>query len=117
MADSNALYAVGGGNTDLVSSVTTNFIPYYLDKKYRREDTSSVLCGFAFCLFLMSVFVVLVALFDFLSLLCPCLHGDDVLCRLLSCLLSPVCFPCFSPNVFPVRFGLIPSILRPRLDL
>ena len=25
--------------TDLASSVTTNFIPYYLDKKYRREDT------------------------------------------------------------------------------
>ena len=37
--DSDALYAVGGGNTGLASSVTTNFIPYYLDKKYRREDT------------------------------------------------------------------------------
>ena len=37
--DSDALYAVGGGNTDPASSVTTNFTPYYLDKKYRREDT------------------------------------------------------------------------------
>ena len=37
--DSDALYAVGGGNTGLASSVTTSFIPYYLDKKYRREDT------------------------------------------------------------------------------
>ena len=32
--DSDAFYAVGGGNTDLASSVTTNFIPYYLNKKY-----------------------------------------------------------------------------------
>ena len=32
----------GGGNTG-AASVTTNFIPYYLDKKYRREDTP-VLC-------------------------------------------------------------------------
>ena len=37
--DSDALYAVGGGNTGPASSVTTNFIPYYLGKKYRREDT------------------------------------------------------------------------------
>ena len=37
--DSDALYAVGGGNTGPTSSVTTNLIPYYLDKKYRREDT------------------------------------------------------------------------------
>ena len=37
--DSHALYAVGGGNTGLASSVTTNFILYYLDKNYRREDT------------------------------------------------------------------------------
>ena len=28
----------GGGNIG-AASVTTNFIPYYLDKKYRREDT------------------------------------------------------------------------------
>ena len=41
--DSDALHAVGGGNTGPASSVTTNFIPYYLDKKYRREDTP-VLC-------------------------------------------------------------------------
>ena len=41
--DSDALYAVGGGNTGPASSVTTNFTPYYLDKKYRREDTP-VLC-------------------------------------------------------------------------
>ena len=48
--DSDALYAVGGGNTDLASSVTTNFIPYYLDKKYRREDTpvSRAIQGCAF---------------------------------------------------------------------
>ena len=38
-ADSDALYAVGGGNTGPASSVTTNFTPYYLDEKYRREDT------------------------------------------------------------------------------
>ena len=37
--DSDALYAVGGGNTGPASSETTNFTPYYLDKKYRREDT------------------------------------------------------------------------------
>ena len=37
--DSDALYAVGGGNTGPASSVTTNFTPYYLEKKYRREDT------------------------------------------------------------------------------
>ena len=37
--DSNALYVVGGGNTGPASSVPTNVIPYYLDKKYRREDT------------------------------------------------------------------------------
>ena len=37
--DSDALYAVGGGNTGPASSVTTNFTPNYLDKKYRREDT------------------------------------------------------------------------------
>ena len=38
-ADSDALYAVGDGNTGPASSVTINFILYYLDKKYRREDT------------------------------------------------------------------------------
>ena len=32
----------GGGNTSAVS-VATNFTPYYLDKKHRREDTP-VLC-------------------------------------------------------------------------
>ena len=37
--DPDALYAVGGGNTGPASSVTTNFTPYYLDKKHRREDT------------------------------------------------------------------------------
>ena len=37
--DSDALYAVGGGNTGPASSVTTNFTPYYLDKKHRREGT------------------------------------------------------------------------------
>ena len=37
--DSDALSAVGGGNTGPASSVTTNFTPYYLDKKHRREDT------------------------------------------------------------------------------
>ena len=37
--DSDALYAVGGGTTGPASSVTTNFTPYYLDKKHRREDT------------------------------------------------------------------------------
>ena len=37
--NSDALYAVGGGNTGPASSVTTNFTPYYLDKKHRREDT------------------------------------------------------------------------------
>ena len=37
--DSGALYAVGGGSTGPASSVTTNFTPYYLDNKYRREDT------------------------------------------------------------------------------
>ena len=37
--DSDALYAVGGGNTGPASSVTTSFTPYYLDKKHRREDT------------------------------------------------------------------------------
>ena len=37
--DSDALYAVGGGNTGPASSVTTNFTPYYLDKKHRHEDT------------------------------------------------------------------------------
>ena len=26
-------------------SVTTNFIPYYLDKKYRREDTFALFRG------------------------------------------------------------------------
>ena len=41
--DSDALYAVGGGNTGPASSVTTNFTPYYLDKKYRREDTPGFL--------------------------------------------------------------------------
>ena len=37
--DSDALYAVGGGNTGPGSSVTTNFTPYYLDKRHRLEDT------------------------------------------------------------------------------
>ena len=37
--DSDALYAVGGGNTGPASSVTTNFTQYYLDEKHRREDT------------------------------------------------------------------------------
>ena len=37
--DSDALYAVGGGNTGPASSVTTSFTPCYLDKKHRREDT------------------------------------------------------------------------------
>ena len=37
--DSDAFYAVGGGSAGLASSVTTNFIPSYLDKKYQREDT------------------------------------------------------------------------------
>ena len=40
------------------------------------------------------------------------LPGDDVLCWLLSCPFPSVCVPCFfSPIVFPVSFGLIPSIL------
>ena len=59
-----------------------------------------------FCLFLMFVllfvFVFLVITFYFLSLLCPFLHGDDVLCWLFSCPMSSVGFPCFSPDVFPV---------------
>ena len=48
-----------------------------------------------FCLFLLFVllFVFLVDLFLFLFLQCPFLHGDDVLCWLLSCPLSSVCFP------------------------
>ena len=29
-------------------------------------------------------------------------YRDDVLCWLLSCPFSSVCFPCLSPNVFPV---------------
>ena len=41
--DSDALYAVGGGNTGPASSVTTNFTPHYLDKKHRREDTPVLL--------------------------------------------------------------------------
>ena len=41
---------------------------------------------------------------------------DDVLCWLLSCPFSSVCFPCLSPKVFPVWFRLVPSILWPRLD-
>ena len=79
----------------------------------------------AFCLFLMfmlwfvSVFlmfmllfvsVFLIDLFYFLSLLCLFLHGDDVLCCFFSCPMSSVCFPCFSPNAFPVWFGLVPCI-------
>ena len=48
--DSDALYAVGGGNTGPASSVTTNFIPYYFDKKHRREDTPvSVQCTSFVC--------------------------------------------------------------------
>ena len=37
--DSDAFYAVVSGNTGFASSVTTSFVPYYLDKTYRREDT------------------------------------------------------------------------------
>ena len=43
--DSDALYAVGGGNTGPASSVTTNFTPYYLDKKHRHEDTPVSICS------------------------------------------------------------------------
>ena len=45
-----------------------------------------------------------------------CVYRDDVLCWLRSCPFSSVCFLCLSPNVFPVRFRLVPSILWPRLD-
>ena len=38
-------------------------------------------------------------------------YRDDVLCWLFSCPFSSVCFPCLSPNVFPVGFGLVPSIM------
>ena len=67
----------------------------------------------AFCLFLkfviLFVFVFLVVVGGFcLSLFLP---GNDVLCWLLPCPLSSICFLCFSPNVFPVWFGLVPSIL------
>ena len=49
-----------------------------------------------FLLFVFSIFFV---------------YRDDVLCWLLSCPFSSVCFPCLSPNFFPVWFGLVPSIL------
>ena len=54
-----------------------------------------------FLLFVFSIFFV---------------YRDDVLCWLLSCPFSSVCFFCLSPNVFPVWFRLVPSILWPRLD-
>ena len=42
----------------------------------------------------------------FLLSVCFCLcflfYRDDVLCWLLPCPFSSVCFPCLSPNVFPV---------------
>ena len=47
--------------------------------------------------------------FVFFFCFCFCLcflfcvdRDDDVLCWLLSCPFSSVCFPCFSPNVLPV---------------
>ena len=57
---------------------------------------------------LVLVFVFLVDLFLFF-VSSVSLPGDDGLRWLLSCPLSSVCFPCFSLNVFPVRFGLVPS--------
>ena len=69
----------------------------------------------AFCLFLLFVlsfvfpFFVYLFLFFVFSVSLP---GDDVLCWLLSCPLSSnICFLYFSPNVFPVWFDLVPSIL------
>ena len=82
--DSDALYAVGGGNTGPASSVTTNFTPYYLDKKHRREDTPVL-------------YVVALVYFAFVFCFFPpeSLPGGDVLCRLLPRPLSSVCFlPC-----------------------
>ena len=61
-----------------------------------------------FVLLFVSVFLVDHFLFFVSSV---SLHGDDVLCWLFSCPMSSVCFPCFSPNVFPVWFDLVPSIV------
>ena len=57
------------------------------------------------CLFLCGVCCVSSKLSLMLSL-----PGDDVLCWLLSCTLSSVCFP-FSPKLLPVCFGLVPVYL------
>ena len=48
---------------------------------------------FAFCLFLLFVILIVFSVL---------VDRDDVLCWLLSCPFSSVCFPCFSPNAFLV---------------
>ena len=54
-------------------------------------------------LWFVLLFVFLVDLFLFLFLSrSVSLPGADVLCWLLSRPLSSVCFPCFSPNAYPV---------------
>ena len=57
--------------------------------------------------FLLFVFLVLVLLFTCICVSSVSLPGDDVLCWLLYCPLSSVCFPCFSPDVFPVWFDFV----------
>ena len=55
-----------------------------------RATFPAFLCGclqFISTVFLFSIFLV---------------YCDDVLCSLLSCPFSSVCFPCLFPNVFPV---------------
>ena len=75
----------------------------YIGLPLFRSPLRNVLC--TCLLFVSSVCVfrfLLIYSYFFLSLLCPFMHGKDVLCWLLSCPLSSVCFPCFSSNVFPV---------------
>ena len=56
----------------------------------------------AFFLLFVLLFVFLFPTDLFLFFVSVSLPGDDILCWLLSCPLSSVCFPCFSPNVVSV---------------
>ena len=68
-----------------------------------RATFPAFLCG---CHLFVSTVCVILFVFPIFFV-----HRDDVLCWLLSCPFSSVCFPCLSPDVFPIWFGLVPSTL------
>ena len=79
------------------------FMPGLYSTAY-RATFPAFLCGFASSLFLL--FCVILFVFSIFFV-----HRDDVVCWPLSCPFSSVCSPFSSPNVFPVSFGFVSSIL------